>query len=302
MTLNGYDISSFQGDINNALVPNDFVIIKATEGVGYTDANCDANFQQAIAAGKLVGVYHFARPDGNDPASEARWFVSQVQGYIGKAVLILDLEVNPINEQWALTWLDTVHQLTGVRAWLYMSQSKFNTGDWSAVWPNYAAWVACYGVNSPQNGYGTAMAPVSINGGWTIVAWQYTSNGHLPNWGGALDLDVAYLDADGWRRYAAGDNAQPAPAPTPAPTPTPEPTPVATPAPVVAPVAAPEPIPQPVVATPEPTVTPAPKIAPQTPDTEPTTAPTTQPAPIVVQKSWLAVLVDFILRLLKVRR
>lgn len=252
--LNGYDISNNQGDINNGLVPSDFVIIKATEGVGYTDPNCDANYQQAKAAGKKLGVYHFARPDGNGPVSEANWFVSQIQGYLGEAVLVLDIEVQPITPQWVKSFADRVYELSKVRLWVYTSQSVFNTGDWSSVWPDYAAWVACYGMNNPQNGYGPAMAPVSINGNWTIVAWQYTSQGHLPNWGGNLDLDVAWVDAAGWDKYAKGNRDQPQPTPAPvvpAPEPTPQPTPVVTP---------PEPVQAPV--TPEPVNTPTPVLPP----------------------------------------
>ena len=305
MALNFYDISSYQGDINNGIVPGDAVGIKATEGVGYTDANCDANYQQAKAAGKLRLVYHFARPDGNDPISEANWFVSQVQGYLGEAVLGLDLEVNPTTPEWALAWLDRVYELTKVRAVLYMNQARFNTGDWSAVWKNYAAWPAMYGVNNPQTGYGPATAPVSINGDWTIFAWQYTSRGRLPGWSGDLDLDIAYVDVDGWNRYATGDRNQPAPTPAPAPAPQPTPAPAPTPEPTPAPTpaAAPEPTPQPEVVAPTPTPTPEATPAPtHTPDTEPATAPTPQAEPIVVQRSWVAVLIDFILKLLRIRK
>lgn len=279
MSENGYDESDNQGVINNALEPGNFVIIKATEGVGYTDPDCDANYQQSKAAGKQLGVYHFARPDGNDPISEANWFVSQIQGYLGEAVLVLDLEVEPITPAWAKSFLDRVYELTKVRGWLYMSQSKFNTGDWSALEPDYAAWVACYGVNAPQNGYGTAQAPVTINGNWTIVAWQYTSQGHLPNWGGNLDLDVAFLDAAGWKKYAEGDRNTPAPAPQPVPQPT------------LAPVPTPETAP-----------TPKPEQVP-TPTPEPTPVPRPTPAPVAPVKkvSWLESLVSAILKFLRIK-
>jgi hypothetical protein len=134
-----------------------------------------------------------------------------------------------------------------------MSQSQFNTGDWSAVWPNYAAWVACYGVNNQQNGYGDPNAPVTINGDWTIVAVQYTSKGILPGWGGDLDLNVAYIDRAGWMRYA---NPQAPVAPAPAPIVEPTPVPVV-PEPVVVPTPEPTPTPEPpVVATPAPVVAP----------------------------------------------
>lgn len=231
--LNGYDISDNQGNIDNSVVPGDFVIIKATEGVGYTDPDCDANYQQAKAAGKLLGVYHFARPDGNQPEEEARWFVSQVQGYIGEAVLVLDFETGPLVVDWAKRWLDTVYSLTQVRPWIYMNQSTANGSDWSPIWKDYALWLASYGINAPQNGY-TPSGNINVNGDWTVAAWQYTSQGRLPNWGGFLDLDVFYGDATAWNKYAAKVVSQPVPE-------------VIQPAPVIlAPVTAPEPTPAPV--------------------------------------------------------
>lgn len=253
MSLNGVDESNNQGDINNAVVPMDFDIIKATEGVGYVDPNCDANYQQAKAAGRKLGVYHFARPDGNDPVSEAKFFVQQTAGYDGKSVFVLDLEVEPITPDWAKQWLDTVYDLTKVRPWLYMSESRFNTGDWSAVWPNYAAWVAKYPDNNVRNGYGAPAAVPNIKGDWVIAGWQYTSHGRLPGWGGNLDLDIFYGDPSAWDKYAVGDRNAPAPAaeppvssPEPTPSPSPEPTPVTEP-----PVQS-EPVPTPVTPVPLP--------------------------------------------------
>lgn len=253
MSLNGYDISNNQGDINNSIVPGDFVIIKATEGVGYTDPNCDANYQQAKAAGKLLGVYHFARPDGNNPVSEANWFVSQIRGYIGEAVLVLDFETNPKSPVWAKAFLDRVYELERVRCWIYMSQSVANGDDWSSVLVDYSLWVAAYGANTIHTDYAPS-DNISVNGNWNIAAWQYTSNGHLPNWSGALDLNVFYGDAEAWRKYArpvAPTAVAPevvAPVVEPAPVvvepvvvPTPEtiqeaPVPVVEPSPVVVPV------------------------------------------------------------------
>lgn len=273
MALNGYDISNNQGNIDNRLVPGNFVFIKATEGVGYTDPNCDANYQQAKAAGKLLGVYHFARPDGNDPISEARWFYSQVKGYLGEAVIALDLEVKPITPGWAKSFADEFYRLSKVRVVIYMSQSVFNTGDWSALTPNYAAWVASYGANNQQTGYGDPNAPVSINGNWTIFGVQYTSRGRLPGWGGDLDLDIAYVTPDQWKRYAAGDRNTPAPTPPPV-HPAPVPAPVPTPPAVVVtpPVVVPEPVKTPIPVTHEPTpvhdipvaITPLPATVPST--------------------------------------
>lgn len=213
MSLNWYDISDNQGDINNGEVLGDAIGIKATEGIGYTDPDCDANYQQAKAAGKLLSVYHFARPDGNpNGADEADWFVSQIQGYIGEAVLILDMENAPVNGDWvgwAKAFLDRVYEKTSVRPWIYMSQSKVNEHDWSSVWPNYALWVADYGMNMPINGYAIPSVEPEVNWNGVVAAWQYTSQGRLPGWGSFLDLDVFYGDADAWRKYAAKEVAPP---------------------------------------------------------------------------------------------
>lgn len=242
MALNGYDISNNNGDINNGVVPGDFVIIKATEGVGYTDPNCDANYQQAKAAGKLLGVYHYARPDGNDPISEANWFVSQVQGYIGEAVLALDFETMPFDPAWAKQWLDRVYELTGVRPLLYSYQNILDSEDWSAVWPDYGLWLAEYGMNAPVNGYNLPNLVPTVNGDWTIAMWQYSSQTTLPGWNGYLDADLFYGDVAAWKKYAA-KYVEPTPVvpveppkpveqpvtPEPTPAPVTEPTPVAEP-------------------------------------------------------------------------
>lgn len=201
--LNGYDLSNNQGNIDNSIVPGDFVIIKATEGVGYTDPDCDANYQQSKGAGKKLGVYHFARPDGNDPISEANWFVSQIKGYIGEAILMLDYETSPMTVEWAKQWLDRVYELTLVRPIIYMTQSTANGMDWSTVWEDYSIIPASWGINAPINGYSVPTPAVSVNGNWTIAGWQYTSKGRLPGWGDFLDLDVFYGSRTTWDEYAA---------------------------------------------------------------------------------------------------
>jgi len=218
----------------------------------YTDPDCNPSYQEALSAGKQVGVYHFARFDGNSPEDEAIWFASQIKGYLGIATLMLDLEVNPITPDLALRFLDKLYELTRVRAFLYMSQSKFQSQDWSALMLNYAAWPAAYGANNPQTGYGSAQAPVSINGNWTIAGWQYTSNGYLPGYANRLDFDIFYGDAVAWNKYAQGDRNVPAPQPAPAPVVVPAPivvapVPVVTPTPIVTPpVATPIPVDPPV--------------------------------------------------------
>lgn len=58
----GIDVSRYQGNIDWAKVKASgmtFVFIKATEGQTYTDPNFQTNVTGALAAGMLVGTYHF---------------------------------------------------------------------------------------------------------------------------------------------------------------------------------------------------------------------------------------------------
>ena len=204
--LKGIDISKWQAGIDLSKIDTDFVICKATEGVGYTDKNCDGFYQQAKKLGKKLGVYHFARPDlRNTATAEADWFVRETKGYHKEAMLILDWESGDLgNVTWAKQWLDRVYQKTGVKPVIYMSASVMSSADWSSVVnADYGLWVANYGSNNGQpqesvfNRY-----PLKY---WTFYAlWQYTSKGRLAGYNGNLDLNYFSGDKTAWDKYAGG--------------------------------------------------------------------------------------------------
>ena len=54
MALNGIDISNWQSGINLAVVPCDFVVIKATEGTGYVNPDYERAYRQAKTAGQNI--------------------------------------------------------------------------------------------------------------------------------------------------------------------------------------------------------------------------------------------------------
>ena len=56
MSLNGIDIASYQSGIDLIKVPCDFVIIKATEGTGYTNPDYERAYAQAKQAGKCLSL------------------------------------------------------------------------------------------------------------------------------------------------------------------------------------------------------------------------------------------------------
>lgn len=206
MALHGIDISVWQ-NVGASKNGKDFVISKATEGCDFVDPKCDQHYQQAKADNKLLGVYHFARPDINkDAAKEACFFVENIKNYVGEAILVLDWE--PVgsyktNVKWAKEWLDTVSDMTGVAPLIYMSASVIGMADWSEVAKEYGLWIAGYpnryNVTNPPIP-GVEDMPYSI-GPWAFWAiWQYTSSA------GALDRDIANMDAKAWKKYANPDN------------------------------------------------------------------------------------------------
>ena len=215
--MKGVDLSHWQSTFNN-FNDIDFAIIKATEGVGYVDPACDTLYQRAKNAGKLLGVYHYARPDlGNNAIAEADWFVDNIKGYLNEAILVLDWEEGYLgNIAWARAFLDRVKERTGIKGLIYMSASPMRNYDWSSVAnADYGLWVANYGTNNGQpQEYVFNTYPLKY---WSFYAlWQYTSKGRVSGYNGDLDMNIFSGDAEAWRKYANASS-------TPTPSPTPEP-------------------------------------------------------------------------------
>lgn len=214
--LKGLDLSHWQSDFE-AFNSVDFAIIKATEGVGYVDPACDKLYQKAKKSGKLLGVYHFARPDLNNSAiAEADWFIKNIQGYLREAILVLDWESGYLgNVAWAKAFLDRVKEKTGIKAVLYASRSPINSFNWSSVAnADYGLWVADYGANTGSEGNKPVVKWWSF-----YILWQYTSRGRVAGYNGDVDLNNFYGDAEVWRKYATSSKTTPKPA-DPEPTPT----------------------------------------------------------------------------------
>ena len=216
--LRGIDISKWQS-VGTGDQAVDFVICKATEGVKYVDPNCDKHYQRAKAQGKLLGVYHFARPDKNGPEAEAEFFVKNIKGYIREALLALDYEMEPYSDDWAYRFCAKVHELTGVWPVVYMSASKVNGYNWSKTAKECGLWIAGYpskyNVKNPPEP-GVKDMPYKTGAWKTWAIWQYTSSA------GKLDRDIAYMDAAAWKKYAnPGSAVTPEPTPAPAPAPAP---------------------------------------------------------------------------------
>lgn len=97
-TYTGPDVSSFQGGIDCAAIKaagHSFVIIKATQGTGYTNPSLGQQVASARKAGLPIGLYHFL--DGSDPTAQAARFLSIAARLVqpGDLPLVFDFETNP---------------------------------------------------------------------------------------------------------------------------------------------------------------------------------------------------------------
>lgn len=187
--LSGIDISGYQtkAQLKNSAyyIGSDFVFVKATEGVGYTSSSFASHVSMVQEDGKLLGIYHFARPDlGNSAKDEADYFYNICKKYVGKAVFALDYEAKAHNygQDWALDFLNRFYKLSGVKPMIYLSQSMVNRYGKVAD-GDYGLWVAHW-----SNKLGS-ISP------WKFYAvWQYRDT--------PFDLNKFNGDKTAWNAYA----------------------------------------------------------------------------------------------------
>nr|DAU44666.1 MAG TPA: hypothetical protein [Caudoviricetes sp.] len=201
------DVASHQAGIVTGALDCDAVICKATEGTGYVNPYCDEHYQSAKAAGKLLGVYHYA--SGGNPEAEAEFFINNVQGYLHEAILVLDWESGDNaawgDSSWVARFCAHVVALTGINPMIYVQRSAANQcvglgdyGIWLAEYPDYAL-----------RGWGDYVEP-NYSGDYAMH--QFTSSGAISGWSGPLDLSLFFGDANAWLAYA-GATGQPVPTP-----------------------------------------------------------------------------------------
>lgn len=201
------DVASHQAGIVTGALDCDAVICKATEGTGYVNPYCDEHYQSAKAAGKLLGVYHYA--SGGNPEAEAEFFVNNIQGYLHEAILVLDWESGDNaawgDSSWVARFCAHIVALTGINPMIYVQRSAASQctglgdyGIWLAEYPDYAVrgWDAYY--------------PPNYSGDYAMH--QFTSSGAISGWSGPLDLSLFFGDENAWKAYA-GATGQSVPAP-----------------------------------------------------------------------------------------
>lgn len=207
MVFNVVDVSSHQSVEAAAFEGAEGCIVKATQGTGYINPSCDAQYQYAKARGLKLGVYHYA--GGGDPVAEADYFLRHIAGYIHEAILVLDWEeyqnAQYNNTNWARQFVDRVHAKTGVWCIIYGNRQDINRcqnlvndcGLWFAGFPDLrSSWDA---PNFPYN----------ISPWKSMVMWQFTTSN------GTLDRNKCYITKEQWDMYAnPAGGAKPTPTTT----------------------------------------------------------------------------------------
>ena len=202
-TLDGTDVSSHQvlASSNCAAIPGDFIIVKATEGTGYAFPAFDQCVRQALAAGKRVMAYDYARPESVGSISEANYFLSHVKKWKGRIAVALDYETNT-NVSWAKAWLDYVAANMNTSPYIYLSAGTVNGTNWSAISKTYPLWIAGYYHGyATFNGFGAYSLPYNIGAWGNVSMFQYTSSGYLNGYG-PYDLNIFYGSTATWDKIA----------------------------------------------------------------------------------------------------
>lgn len=195
--MNIVDVSSHQGNYQVGSYNEDGAIVKATQGVGYLNPYLGNVANQVLQQNKVLGFYHYA--SGNDPVTEARYFVESVQGYLGnsnKPTLWLDWEEYQNgawgNGLWAKQFTDEVKRLTGVQPGIYtgldgVKQTQQYLADTTALWFAGYPYPIETGWNPTSFGYDV--------GNWKVLTgWQFSST--------PLDKSKFYTDKAGWAKIA----------------------------------------------------------------------------------------------------
>ena len=168
-------------------------IVKATEGVSYTDPSFTANVDDARAAGMLVGAYHLMRATPIE--QQAKDFIAAIKDHGPYVMLAIDVEdvggpelsslgKDAITER-ILTLYNAIRTAEYTcPVYVYASASwlrnLMDADNLRAV--GMKIWMAAYSSDTPDNTDHSADCDI----------WQWCSNGHVDGINGNADCDVCY--------------------------------------------------------------------------------------------------------------
>ncbi|MGG3764975.1 glycoside hydrolase family 25 protein, partial [Heyndrickxia coagulans] len=203
-TAKGLDVSHYQTLTQSSFnlmkrQGYSFVILKATEGTGYTDSKFYTYYKYARNAGLSVHAYHMIGNSTTDPAqhiAEAKHFyqvLAQTKastGYAFTGYAFEDIEPTGTNSMTTTWWANAAPACAGyfLNEMQALGQAKVGiyTGyfNWKSyleghtdTWPgNTKIWLARYNTTLGTN----------------ADVWQYTETGTIDGITGHFDLDISY--------------------------------------------------------------------------------------------------------------
>ena len=182
--MKGIDVSSHNGNINWNSVKNDgveVVIIKATEGVDFTDNMVNQHYIGAKNVGLNIGFYHFMSEKTN-PTRQAEDFYNCIKDKSYNVIPTLDIEVNNYGRSAAqitdrcLEFINRFKELSGQDVMIYTG-GYFGRDNLDSRIKCYPGWIAHYGVSSP------------METGFRVVGHQYTETGSCGGINGNVDMN-----------------------------------------------------------------------------------------------------------------
>lgn len=208
----GIDISDYQKGIDLSVDSMDFCLFKVSEGKTMEMSMIDNYRDQLLSNNKLMGFYHFARPDINGSEVlmelEADFFIGVLNKYdlLGRGIICIDWEPksNGTNNKLLRALILRIQSKTGLHPFLYITpylRSKLkhtidttSTPIWLAQWGKNDSYVL--GEYPNLSDYGKL-----DDREYDYAIWQYTSKGQYPGWG-RVDLDYSPLTPDEWKSYS----------------------------------------------------------------------------------------------------
>ena len=152
--MRGIDISSYQQNVDFKKVKNsgiEIVYIKATEGITYKNPLLESQHSGAMAVGLKVGFYHYLR--ANDPISEAKHFLSIINGLTANCKYAIDVEValgQTITKISSNVRLFANYLISNSKEVCIYTGDNFYANNLDSSVKNLPLWVAHYGVANPD--------------------------------------------------------------------------------------------------------------------------------------------------------
>lgn len=195
--IHGVDVSAYQSE-TYSIAGLDFVFVKATEGLTYTNPRLAAQAKRARDAGLVVGFYHYPHM-ANDPQAEADYFLKKAPIQTGD-IIVFDWEGYDIANKGVAksrqvayrdAWLKYVKgKMPGHKVGMYCNTDYWLNVDQTSNCGDFL-WIATGGLPAGQPG---------IKSPWLIH--QYST-------AGGIDHDVAdFPDRAALAAWAAGTTPQ----------------------------------------------------------------------------------------------